>query len=542
VPNCDPNARVVNSTSAPCGECRCKPGYVGPGTVCGPDDDNDGWSDVALNCTEASCTQDNCVGVPNSGQEDADSDGVGDRCDDDSDNDGRPDDRDNCPLVSNTNQADEDGDKVGDACDNCVHGYNPRQEDADGDGVGDLCDDDTDDDGHLNAFDNCPNVANPGQVDADGDGVGDVCDNCPQDSNPGQEDTNSNKIGDACDTGRDSDQDGVPDTVDNCPTIPNADQLDSDTDGEGDACDTDKDNDGVDDPNDNCPLVANSDQLDSDGDGTGDVCQNDCDGDSIPDHKDVCPCNKNIDRTDFRAIQNITLGENSYNQPQPVWEFRDQGKEIIQKINSAPGIAIGDAKLAAVEFEGTIFVTKNWDNDWIGVIFSYQDSSHFYMLMSSLAGSRQGGWQIKRVTSSTGPVGTKLSNAARVAKSVSGQTELLWSGAGNGTQGQDGWTYDTSYRFQITHLPDCGIIRLKLYEGAKLLHESGDIVDNGAESLRGGRLGVYCDSQESIMWSALSYKCISATTCTAAPTAADPATTTPTPTTTAGGGFGGWGK
>ena len=70
----------------------------------------------------------------------------------------------------------------------------------------------------------------------------------------------------------------------------------------------------------------------------------------------------------------------------------------------------------------------------------------------------------------------------------------------------DGWTYDTSYRFAITHLPDCGIIRLKLYEGAKLLHESGDIVDNGAESLRGGRLGVYCDSQESIMWSALSYK------------------------------------
>ena len=70
----------------------------------------------------------------------------------------------------------------------------------------------------------------------------------------------------------------------------------------------------------------------------------------------------------------------------------------------------------------------------------------------------------------------------------------------------DGWVYDKSYRFLITHLPECGIIRLKLYEGAKLLHDSGDIVDNGPESLRGGRLGVYCDSQENIMWSALSYK------------------------------------
>ena len=83
----------------------------------------------------------------------------------------------------------------------------------------------------------------------------------------------------------------------------------------------------------------------------------------------------------------------------------------------------------------------------------------------------------------------------------------------------DGWRYEKSYRFLITHLPECGIIRLKLYEGAKQLHDSGDIVDNGPESLRGGRLGVYCDSQENIMWSALSYKCISAKDCNATTTA-----------------------
>ena len=50
----------------------------------------------------------------------------------------------------------------------------------------------------------------------------------------------------------------------------------------------------------------------------------------------------------------------------------DEGREIIQKINSAPGIAIGGDMLAGVEFEGTIFVSCCSDDDWIGSIFSFQ--------------------------------------------------------------------------------------------------------------------------------------------------------------------------
>ena len=77
-------------------------------------------------------------------------------------------------------------------------------------------------------------------------------------------------------------------------------------------------------------------------------------------------------------------------------------------------------------------------------------------------------------------------------------------------QNLDGWNENTSYRFEIVHIPDPGQISLRLWEGATLLHQA-NVTDTGADRLRGGRLGVYCDSQQEIVWSALSYRCLAIT-------------------------------
>lgn len=132
------------------------PGLSGDGILCGRDSDLDGYPDVNLDCRSPSCRSDNCVFVPNSGQEDADGDGIGDACDPDADNDGVLNDFDNCPLLYNPDQLDTDsngiGDRVGDACDNCPTIPNYNQSDVDMDGLGDVCDDDIDADGNTISF------------------------------------------------------------------------------------------------------------------------------------------------------------------------------------------------------------------------------------------------------------------------------------------------------------------------------------------------------------------------------------------------------
>ena len=229
------------------------------------DSDLDGVFDV----------NDNCPLLSNVSQADFDTDGQGDACDLDDDNDGMSDAYENLNGLNALNAADASGDPDLDGVSNlqeALNGTNPSVQD-------DIYFPDSDGDGVTDNKDNCLNIHNPSQLDTDTDGAGNACD--PDDDGDGMPDEfellySLNPL--LNDAAADADGDSVSNLAEflagTNPTIVNSDTVDTDL-------------DGVTDVNDNCPGIANALQQDLDNDSVGDACDGDIDNDSVPNAADA---------------------------------------------------------------------------------------------------------------------------------------------------------------------------------------------------------------------------------------------------------------
>ena len=123
--------------------------------------------------------------------------------------------------------------------------------------------------------------------------------------------------------------------------------------------------------------VPNSGQEDLDNDGQGDSCDSDSSTPPV---------------TTFSGIESVNMGNNSFDtptgQPEPEWQFRNGGREIYQKINSAPFAALRTEEFEGLEYEGTIFVdASTGDNDFVGAIWGFKVEKPFlkvWLIISSI--------------------------------------------------------------------------------------------------------------------------------------------------------------
>ena len=101
--------------------------------------------------------------------------------------------------------------------------------------------------------------------------------------------------------------------------------------------------------------------------------------------------------------------------------------------NEEDSLVLSKHSYNGVNYGGTLYIADTADDDWVGIIFSYQSLNSFYALISAKqsAGHQhthdKGGWRLVRVVSSTGGETSHLAAAIVATKSVRDQTTVLWS-------------------------------------------------------------------------------------------------------------------
>ncbi len=195
---------------------------------------------------------------------------------------------------------------------------------------------------------------------------------------------------------------------------------------------------------------------------------------------------------DLSKWENIAFGGS----PAPNWKFNADKTSVTQSTNSRPAVLLSDIECTNNSVNGSFSVDTTSDDDFIGFVFGFRDSSHFYLF----------DWKQKNQNSSSLGYAKQGMSVKVINADSSLLPKELWSSAGNSKVKvlyQNSVTYKdkTVYDFSL-NFTDQGTFTIVVKQGSTVL-DSIKINDNSYTS---GRFGFYNLSQEMVTYKGFTFE------------------------------------
>lgn len=186
-------------------------------------------------------------------------------------------------------------------------------------------------------------------------------------------------------------------------------------------------------------------------------------------------------------------------QPAGNWVLGAGNTEVTQTVNADPSFYLNNINQTSYSIDGSWQVLTGSDNDYMGFVFGYQNSSNFYLFdwkqgfQTYVGATANEGMTIKKMTGATGDGLTDLS-LAEFWENVNdlGDMDILAQNQGGGT----GWADNVLYDFHLDFNTTAGEFSIEVKEGATTLWDV-TVVDS---TFTGGEFGFYNYSQQSVRY------------------------------------------
>lgn len=186
------------------------------------------------------------------------------------------------------------------------------------------------------------------------------------------------------------------------------------------------------------------------------------------------------------------------------WVLEPGATAVKQIVNADPSFFLNNENQTSITIDGSWEVTTTSDDDYMGFVFGYQNSSNFYAFdwkqsAQGYAGRTAAeGMTIKKFTGATGDGLVDLSLAEFWENQVSfGDMTVLATNHG----GDKGWVDRTLYNFHLDYNIVAGQFRIVVMQGDTTLWDQ-TVNDN---TFGAGQFGFYNNSQQDVRYAGFEF-------------------------------------